>query len=272
MLEEKLRVLMIGAHPDDCELETGGIACKYRKLGHIVKFVSATTGDTGHYKLSGGELARIRAAETRRACAIIGAESQVLDIGSNKIEADIATRERFICLIREFRPHLIFTHRPNDYHPDHRRVATLVQDSSYAIRIPNVCPLTPYLTYSPIILYMVDSFKKPNEFEPDVMVDIDDVMDTKIKMVDCHVSQVYEWLPWMDGQLEQVPNTESERIEWLAERQGKRDARVAGRFRRQLVERYGEERGNSIRYAEAFEVSEYGAGLPKDKISIYFPF
>ncbi len=219
MEKKQLRLLMIGAHPDDCEIQTGGIAVKFRALGHAVKFVSLTNGDTGHYELSGAKLARIRRQEMADACAIAGIEYEVFDIHSNQLEADIPTRERVIRLIREYKPDMIFTHRLNDYHPDHRRTAMLVQDSSYAIRVPNVCPFTPCLRYSPVILYMYDDFKKPYPFEPSVIVDIDDVMDTKIKMVACHRSQVFEWLPWMDGRLDEVPENEEDRMKMLAEKQ-----------------------------------------------------
>jgi N-acetylglucosamine malate deacetylase 1 len=272
MEDKKLRVLVIGAHPDDCEFRVGGLAAKYRKLGHDVKFVSATNGDTGHYEIGAAQLAKRRNNETKSACAMLGIENEVLDIHNNGLEADIATREIFIRVIREYRPDIIITHRLNDYHPDHRRTSMLVQDSSYAIRIPNVCPLTPFLTYTPVILYMQDSFQKPTPFTPDVVVDIDDVIDTKVQMLNFHESQVYEWLPWMDGVLDQVPADKEERIKWLKERLFLREGYVAGRFLDKLSELYGEGHAKDIICAEAFELSEYGAKMPKEKISYYFPF
>ena len=267
--QKQLRFLMIGAHPDDCELKTGGIAIRYSRLGHKVKFVSATNGDTGHYEIGGAALAIRRVNEARAGCATAGIESEVLDIHNNGIEADIRTRELFIKLIREFRPDIIFTHRLNDYHPDHRRTAMLVQDSSYAIRIPNVCPLTPCMDYTPVIMYMSDSFKKPNPFEADVVFDIDDVMDTKVKMLDCYESQVYEWLPWMDGELDTVPKDPIGRLEWLKQKMLDRDGKTAKQFRKELVEKYGAVRGNNIKCAEVFEVSEYGAPLTEEKMKLY---
>jgi N-acetylglucosamine malate deacetylase 1 len=272
METKQLRVLMIGAHPDDCEYLTGGIAAKFRSQGHAVKFVSATNGDTGHYKMGGDQLAKIRAAETRCACDLIGAQCQVMDIHSNTLTPDIHTRERFICLIREFKPDMIFTHRLYDYHPDHRYTSMLIQDLSYSIRVPNVCPLTPPLTYTPVILYMHDFFKKPLPFSPDVVVDIDDVFDTKAQMINCHKSQVYEWLPWMDGELEQVPADRNERLEWLKNRQMKRDCRVADSYSSKLMERYGEQPGSRVKCAEAFEVSEYGRQVDEKILKEYFPF
>ncbi len=264
--------MMFGAHPDDNELKTGGIAAKYRALGHIVKYVYATNGDTGHPTMGGGQLARIRSEEAEKSCGITGIEPLVLDIHNNGIEADIATRELFIRIIREFKPDLIFTHRLNDYHPDHRRTAMLVQDCSYAIRIPNVCPLTPCLDYSPIILYFKDNFKRPYEFIPDVLVDIDDVVDIKMRMIHCHKSQMYEWLPWMDGELDKVPEADEDRFLWLCKKRKVSDKETANMFRKELIERYGKEHGERIEHAEAFEISEYGGRLPKEKIKDYFPF
>jgi LmbE family N-acetylglucosaminyl deacetylase len=272
MEEKKLRILVIGAHPDDCEIKAAGLAAKFSKMGHKVKFVSATNGDTGHYSMGGAQLAQRRSQETKKAGELIGIENEVLDIHNNGLEADISTREIFIRLIREFNPDIIITHRLNDYHPDHRRTAMLVQDSSYAIRIPNVCPLTPYMTHTPVILYMQDNFQKPTPFAPDVVIDIDDVIDTKTAMLDCHVSQVYEWLPWMDGYLDKIPDDPQERIKWLKGNLKTRQGNIDGLVKDKLYELYGDEHAKNVKWVEAFEISEYGAKLPKDKIPHYFPF
>ena len=164
MENKNLRILMIGAHPDDCEFSTAGVAIKYRQLGHTVMFVSMTNGDAGHHEISGFKLTQIRKNEANQAAAITGIKSKVLDIQDGRLEADLRTREKLISLIREFKPDLIFTHRTNDYHPDHRNTAILVQDSAYAVMVPAICPLSPPLRYQPIVLYMHDYFKKPIEF------------------------------------------------------------------------------------------------------------
>ena len=183
----------------------------------------------------------------------------------------MATRDRFIRLIREFQPDLLFTHRPNDYHPDHRRTGILVQDASYLIRVPNICPLTPHLTQTPIILYFQDYFQKPIPFQPDVVVAIDDVVEAKARMLHCHVSQMYEWLPFDGGYADEVPDGDAERLAWTQGRTEQRDGVSAKRFRASLIGRYGEADGNAVGCAEAFEVSEYGRDLPPDEIDRYFP-
>lgn len=266
-----IRALMIGAHPDDCEFKTGGLAARYRALGHHVKFVSATNGEAGHHQMGGAPLARRRLEEARRVAELAGIEYDVLDIPDGRLEADLATRERFIGLLRAFQPNLVFTHRPNDYHPDHRRTGILVQDASYLIRVPNICPLIPHLSETPIILYVQDGFGKPVSFSPDVVVAIDDVLDAKVDMLHCHESQMYEWLPADGGYSGEVPEGDGARRTWLRARQARRDGAVADRFRDRLIARYGAARGQTIRCAEAFEVSEYGRDLPEYEIADWFP-
>ena len=271
MAGKRLRALMIGAHPDDCEFTSGGLATKLRAMGHTVKFVSATNGEAGHHLMGGGPLAQRRLAETQAVSAISGVEYEVLDYPDGRLDTDLATRERFIRLIREFQPDLLFTHRPNDYHPDHRRTGILVQDASYLIRVPNICPLVPHLSTTPIILYMRDHFQRPNPFTPDIVVATDSVIEAKGRMLHCHTSQVYEWLPYDSGSLAEVPEDEAGRLAWVTAWAARRDSFFADRFRDALIQRYGAERGNAIRGAEAFEISEYGRGLPAEQIADYFP-
>jgi len=271
MEQAPIRALMIGAHPDDCEYLAGGLAAKYRAQGHAVRFVSATNGNAGHHEMGGGPLARRRLEETRRVSALTGIEYEVLDNDDGQLEADLAARAQVIGLIRAFRPDLIFTHRTNDYHPDHRRTGILVQDASYLIRVPNICPLVPHLTHSPIILYFQDGFQKPAPTRPDVVVAIDDVMDHKTRMLHCHESQFYEWLPSIGGYSDQVPGGDAARLAWLRRAREEYDGAVADRFRDALIARYGAAAGTAACYAEAFEVSEYGHALPRDEIARWFP-
>ncbi len=271
MEQTPIRALMIGAHPDDCEYLTGGLAAKYRAQGHVVKFVSVTNGNAGHHQMGGGPLALRRREETRRVSELTGIEYEILDNDDGQLEADLAARAQVIGLIREFRPDLIFTHRLNDYHPDHRRTGMLVQDASYLIRVPNICPMVPHLTHTPVILYMQDGFQKPVPISPDVVVAIDDVLDQKAAMLHCHESQFYEWLPYVGGYEDQIPDGDSARLTWMREFRERYDGGIADRFRESLIARYGEEQGQHVHFAEAFEVSEYGRPLPPDEISRWFP-
>ena len=122
-----LHVIIIGAHPDDVDLKAGGIAAKYVALGHKVRLVSMTNGDAGHFEMSGSPLAKRRKDEARRAGEVIGSEYIVLDNHDGELMPTLETRRQVIRLIREFQADMVFTHRSNDYHPDHRYTGVLVQ-------------------------------------------------------------------------------------------------------------------------------------------------
>ena len=123
---------------------------------------------------------------------------------------------------------------------------------------------------------MYDGFHKPIPLMPDMVVAIDDVIGDKVQMLHCHESQFYEWLPWIGGYADQVPDGDAARLAWLRERREEYDSGVADRFRNHLIARYGEAAGRAVRCAEAFEVSEYGRPLPPgtvrtDEIARWFP-
>jgi N-acetylglucosamine malate deacetylase 1 len=268
----KLRILVIGAHPDDPDITCGGSAALWSRAGHVVKFLSLTNGDTGHHAIGGIELARRRHAEAQasaRACGI--AEYQIIDQHCGELEATLANRKTVIRIMREFRPDLIITHRPYDYHPDHRATSTLVMDASYIVTVPNMLSLTDILEKAPRICYAFDRFAKPCPFEPHVVVPIDDVIETKIDMLDCHESQFYEWLAFNRGVLDQVPAGRKARRKWLAEQRLPDFARIADTCRDRLIELLGEKAGRAVRYAEAFEACEYGANVDPRELARLFP-
>lgn len=267
--------MVIGAHPDDPDINAGGIACKYAARGHDVRFVSLTNGEAGHHEMSGQDLVDRRRAEAAAAADEIGIDYVVLDTPDAQLQPTLENRNTLIRMIREYDPALVLTHRPNDYHPDHRYASQLVQDAAYLLTVPNVCPDTPALRKDPVIAYLHDEFQKPTPFEPDAVVAVDDVVDQKFDMLDCHESQVYEWLPYNKGVLDAVPDDEPERRDWLETGELATVAameRVADRFRDRLVERYGAEVGRHIRYAEAFEGCEYGTPLDEEGVEELFPF
>ena len=254
-----LRILVIGAHPDDCELSCGGTAALWAARGHTVRFVSVTNGGTGHYRIGGVELVRRRAAEAKAAAGVIGIESQILPILNGGLVPTIEYRAMIIRLMREFMPDLVVTHRPWDYHPDHRYTSTLVADSIYVVTVPNNCPEVPALRRSPCLAYLSDHFRKPAPFQPDFVVAIDSVMEKKLDMILCHESQVLEWIPWNQRIENQVPKGRAARRRFVMKQHGLGSADEANRFRAQLTARYGEKRGNAVKFAEAFEKSEYGS-------------
>jgi LmbE family N-acetylglucosaminyl deacetylase len=268
--KKSARILVIGAHPDDCEISCGGATVLWTSAGHVVHYVSATNGATGHYAIGGIELVRRRMAEAAAGAAVVGATSEVFDITNGELEPSLSNRRLFIRLIRTFNPDLILTHRPNDYHPDHRYCSQLVQDASYVITVPNNVPTVEALRSPPVICYLADDFSKPNPFTPDIVVDIDTAIERKIEAIHQHVSQVYEWLPWNRGLERQVPKTDKQRKQFLRKLWLPRDLRRADRFRAQLIARYGQEAGSKVQHCEAFEVCEYGAKLTDEKRALLF--
>jgi LmbE family N-acetylglucosaminyl deacetylase len=264
--------MLIGAHPDDADIKAGGTAAKWTALGFDVRLVSLTDGRAGHHEMSGGPLARRRRAEAQAAAGLIGASYQVLDHPDGELDDRLAYRHELIRLIRAYRPDLIATHRPNDYHPDHRFTGLLVQDASYLLTVPSVCPDVPHLSATPVILSFSDAFTRPCPFEAHVVVDIEDVMDRLIAMLHRHESQFYEWLPFNAGRPEEVPIGEQARLSWLADRFRRRITPLADRHRDLVVRTYGAERGGRIRFIEAFEVSEFGAPLDASTRARLFPF
>lgn len=271
-MSESRRLLVIGAHPDDAEYKAGGIAALYRRAGHVVRFVSVTNGESGHHEISGPPLVARRRAEAEAAAATVGLEYQVWDHPDGRLEANLARREQVIRLIRNFRPDLVLTHRPNDYHPDHRVTSQLVQDAAYLLTVPAVCPDTPHLSRDPVIAYLSDDFTRPYPFDPSVVIDISSVWDAKVSMLHAHTSQFYEWLPYNHGHLAEVPANDDARRSWLSERLAALSGQLAERFRERLVSAYGPSLGAEVRLVEAFEGCEYGAPLDKAARARLFPF
>ena len=267
-----LRIIVFGAHPDDCELDAGGTAARWAQLGHKVKFVSVTNGDIGHHEIAGAFLARRRTAEVKKADEILGVTPEVLDNHDGELLPTLENRKTITKLIRQWEADVVIAHRPNDYHPDHRYTGILVQDAAFMVIVPSFCPDVPALRKNPVFLYSEDGFQKPNPFDPDVVVPIDPVIKEKIAAIDALESQFYEWNPWLAGYLNEVPKDKAERLEWLRKRFTGYYAGTAKKWRSKLVEELGAEAGNAVKAAEAFEVCEYGSQPDKAELMRLFPF
>jgi LmbE family N-acetylglucosaminyl deacetylase len=261
MSGEPLRLLIIGAHPDDADYAAGGLAALYRQAGHVVKMVSLTNGDAGHHLQPGPLLAERRRKEAAAAGAVIGATYDLFPNHDGELLPTLENRRQVIRLIRGFKPDLVLTHRPNDYHPDHRYTSQLVQDAAYMVTVPAVAADTPHLMANPVIAYLPDDFQKPYPFSPSVVVDVGPAFERIVDMLHCHTSQFYEWLPYNSGTADQVPAGDRERRAWLAEQTRERLRQRAQQYRALLIERYGPQGGGAVWAAEAFEGCEYGAPL-----------
>ena len=266
---QQIRVIAFGAHPDDCDLGAAGTAAMFAKMGHAVKFVAVTNGDAGHQDMGGGELANRRRAEAMESARRLGITYEVLDNHDGELLPTLEIRKQIIRRIREWKADIVIAPRPNDYHPDHRYTGVLVQDAAYMVVVPNVVPDVPPLRKNPVFLYFQDGFQRPNPFRPDIAIAIDDVYDLKIDALDAHVSQFYEWLPWVDGSLDSVPKDKVARKAWLAQQSQKRQITPA--IKASLEKWYGADKGDGVKHAEAFEICEYGKQPNEEQIKQLFP-
>ena len=265
--EQKLNVIVFGAHPDDCDIDAGGTAILYSKMGHRVKFVSLTNGDAGHHEKGGGELAKIRIAEAKEAGKRFGVEYVVLDNHDGELMPTLANRLKVIREIRKWNADIVIAPRPNDYHPDHRYTGILVQDAAYMVIVPNVAPEVPPLKKNPVFLYSHDRFKKPYPFEPDIAVNIDAVYEQKIYAMSAHESQFFEWLPWTSGTLDKVPEGKQARLDQLSQWR----INTPNEKTLECLKKWYGNKAADVKNAEGFEICEYGKQPSDEEIKKLFP-
>ena len=263
------RVLVLGAHPDDAEVFAGGLVVRHCQLGSAVRIVSVTDGSSGHYRVPPDELKQIRRQEASAAGRHIGADYRTWDFRDGYLQPGIEVREAIIREIRQFRPDLVLTHRPNDYHPDHRAVGTAVQDASYLVTVPHVCPDVSALRRDPVVAWMCDLFTRPNPLRPDVVLDVSTEFPTVVEMAACHQSQFFEWLPYHDGILETVPEPRDERLSWLAGWLGELHSQRLAFFQQPLAG--FQLAAGSPPKLEIYEISEYAGKLHQAQLSRLFP-
>jgi len=270
----KLRIIIFGAHPDDNEYRNGGTAILWANLGHEVKFVSTTNGDIGHYAEAGGPLALRRTAEVKAAARVLGiAESQVLDIHDGEIMPTLENRKIIARLIRDWQADIVISHRPWDYHPDHRYTAVLVQDAAYMSLVPFFVPDTPPTPGNPVFLYNSDRFQKPYPFTADIAVAIDDVFQQKLDAIMEIPSQSVErGANGSQAKTDMLPDDPAARRAMVEKAFAGRAGGEAERFRDVLIKWYGAQKGRAVKYAETFEICEYGKQPTDAEIRELFPF
>lgn len=271
----KLHIICFGAHPDDAEYKSGGVAALWAKAGHHVKLVSVTNGDIGHWRMSGGALAKRRTAESAEVAKRLGVTSQVLDIHDGELMPTLENRRAITRLIREWKADIVIAHRPWDYHPDHRYVGVLVQDAAFMVSVPFFCPDVEPLKKNPVFLYSSDRFKKPYPFKADIAIDVGPVFEQKVDALVALESQTFEGgaLGSAEQMAKAPPASKPElRRQWLRERWQQRQGTEARNHRVALNQWYGESAASKIEYAEAFEICEYGHQPTQAEIRKLFPF
>ena len=268
---KKLHVVVVGAHPDDCEECAGGVTIRYRELGHRVTYISTTNGDAGHHALGREELKKRRYEETRKVAKYLDIEYIVMDVHDGGLEPTLENREALIGLLRKCDPDLIITHSLNDYHPDHRYTTQLVLDTAYMLNVPLCVPDVPVVK-KPVV-YCHFSFMPQNDASTTILVPVDNYVDKKLRAFHQNSSQVYEWLCWVDGiDLETVPRDEQGRLEFLLQQWDETWLKIAENYREKISLYLSGEAVRKTRYVEAFVASSLGFPLTPANVREYFPF
>ena len=260
------RLLILGAHPDDAEFHAGGLSLAYRARGNAVKWVSVTDGSAGHHQLTGHHLVERRRGEATASAASADVECEVWRFRDGYLMPELKLREAIIREIRAFRPDLVLTHRPWDYHPDHRALGQAVQDACYLVTVPGILPGTTPLQPDPVVAYMADPFQKPIPFEPHCLLDVTSSIDAIVGLLGNHESQFYEFLPLSFGAPEPVPTNPAERLAWLRKWFLERTRWRTERWGAALDGIRAEEA-----LVEAFEIAEYARQPDHDLLLRLFP-
>lgn len=193
-----MNVLAVGCHPDDLEIGCSGTLALFAKKGHNVFMCHVANGDKGHVVIMPEELGKIRTAEAEAGGAIVGAKKvyniNVPDLFVNS--HDEKQVNDVVEVIRATRPDIIITHSPDDYMRDHVETNLLVFNASFSSSIPHYeTKSEAYPTIAPI--YYMDTLAGVG-FLPEEYTDITDTIETKLKALDQHQSQL-KWMKDHDG-------------------------------------------------------------------------
>ncbi|MDQ7876549.1 PIG-L deacetylase family protein [Microbacterium sp. QXD-8] len=191
-----MRVLAVGAHPDDVDLLCAGTLARYAAAGHDVMIAIATNGDVGSPTLRRDQIAKIRHQEARASAAVIGADLVWMGFEDEWLFNDRPTRTTFIDMLRRTRPDIVLAHSPHDYHPDHRIAGQLVIDAQIPSAVRLVETAEPALDAIPRV-YTMDTIGHTGP-PPQLFVDITSTIDVKERMLRAHVSQE-TWLSHIYG-------------------------------------------------------------------------
>ena len=195
-----------------------------------------TNGDVGHFEQAGGPLAQRRKAEVAECARILGLESEVLDIHDGELVPSLENRKKITRLIREWQADIVMSHRPYDYHPDHRYTGVLVKDT--AGRRGAVLRARHAADPLPGLHVLLRRLPGSETVHADVVVGIDAVADKKWKCISAMPSQFGD-KDRGRSQLPNVPPDDRERESDLLDIVKKRDIAVAEQYRERLIALYG---------------------------------
>lgn len=269
------RLALVGAHPDDCDILGSGLAMKYRERDWDVMFVSMANGDCGHHEMARPALAARRKRETEAVADLLGIDYVVMETPDCEVTPSLEQRWALLRLLRGFAPDLVVTHHAADYHPDHRYTCQLVGDVSFLLKVPHCCPDVPALRKDTVhaFFHAWRDTARPDAFC--VAIDIDAHWPRKVEVIAKHESQMFEWLPWVDGEeMSLLPPADDPgaRLRFVDERRGPRAERIAELYRERLCELYGPARGSRAGKAEAYVAAPFPVSLGESNYRELFPF
>jgi N-acetylglucosamine malate deacetylase 1 len=195
--DSPLRILAVGAHPDDVEIACAGTLARCLQRGDSVSMIVMCNGNSASTSLGPEELAAVRSRELKDAAKVLGVESLIeLGLPDFGVWLQCEILMKLTDAIRQLRPDAVITHFDADYGSDHNHTLKLVQDATLAASVPGVktehaaIPKIPYL-------YMMEPMGGYG-FQPQVYVDVTSTFPIKVRMLECHRSQM-EWMSRYGG-------------------------------------------------------------------------
>ncbi|MGO4348863.1 PIG-L deacetylase family protein [Paenibacillus sp. MCAF9] len=270
--QQQKNIIVIAAHPDEPEIYAGGTSALFAEMGHRVKFVSLTNGDCGHYSISGQELVDRRTQEAYEAARRLGVlDYSILNISDGRLTNSFEVREEVIRQIRNWKADVVITFHPEGAgHVDNRNAGRIVRDAAdFIAKVPNSVPDAPYLEQSPLFLLMPD-YGKRHAYSPDLVVDIGSVIEKKLLGCDAHASQFYEFAPWQRNLLDQVPQTWDARKDYILQYWSS-FIEVSSEMLPTLDRLYEDGKSGKTKYAEPFEIADYGRRPSDTELKQLFP-
>lgn len=190
-------VMVVTAHPDDPEFLAGGTVARLVKMGREVTYVIVTNGNKGSSDrtITSQRLVPIRQEEQRRAAHVLGVERvEFLGYEDGELEDTRNLRRDLTRQIRLWRPDLIISQSPKrtysnfpGWHRDHRITGSVVLDCVYPLARDHLAFPELFPEYEP---HQVREVYLIQWEQPNLLVDITDTMEVKLKAIACHVSQV----------------------------------------------------------------------------------
>ncbi|MNB68338.1 Mycothiol S-conjugate amidase [compost metagenome] len=269
--EQPIRVIVIGAHPDEADMYAGGTAALFAERGHQVKFLSLTNGDAGHYEERGERLAARRKQEAQSAAQCLGiAEYEVLGTPDGTVEPTLPFRNEVIRHIRRWRADLVISFHPEGgISPDNRYTGRVVSDAVPFTTVRGYMPDEPALSRPPLVLLMPDT-NMLDDYKADIVIDVESTMEKKLLACDAHATQFYESPAWHRGIPGQLPIEWEDRKKHLLEGWST-TFHASPKMLPALQMWYGKERASAVRYAEPFEIARCSRPASREEWRSWLP-